>query len=49
MEMAVTGPIEIPINNTHEYTITTYYDNLEESQKNDLGKTFSYSVNRHNL
>ncbi len=40
----VTSVIEIPVNTTHEYTITTYYDSIEESQKADLGKSFSYSV-----
>ncbi len=40
----VTSVIEIPVNTTHEYTITTYYDSIEESQKADLGKSFSYTV-----
>lgn len=44
MEMPVSSVIEIPINTTHNYTITTYYNNLEESQKQDLGKSFSYTV-----
>ena len=44
MEMPVSSVIEIPVNTTHNYTITTYYNNLEESQKQDLGKSFSYTV-----
>ena len=44
MEMPVSSAIEIPVNTTHNYTITTYYNNLEESQKQDLGKSFSYTV-----
>ena len=42
--MPVSGPIEIPVNNTHNYTITTYYNELEENQMQDLGKSFSYTV-----
>ena len=44
MEMPVSSVIEIPVNTTHNYTITTYYNNLEESQLKDLGKSFSYTV-----
>ncbi len=43
-EMPITSVIEIPTNTIHEYTITTYYDSIEESQKQDLGKSFSYTV-----
>ena len=43
-DMPVSGPIEIPVNTTHNYTITTYYNELEESQMQDLGKSFSYTV-----
>ena len=42
--MPVTGPIEIQVNTTHNYTITTYYNELEENQLSDLGKSFSYTV-----
>lgn len=37
-------PIEISVGEEHNYTITTYYNNLEVDQSADKGKTFSYTI-----
>ena len=44
VEMPITVPIEIEEGKTHNYTITTYYNNLDENQEKDLGSTFSYTI-----
>lgn len=44
LPMAVSSVIELPVNTTHNYTITTYYNNLEYDQSTDIGKSFTYSV-----
>ena len=44
MDMPITGVIEMPKEGTHNYTITTYYNTLDENQTKDANKTFSYKV-----
>jgi len=40
----LTNPIEIKTSTTHNYTVTTYYNNLETDQLPDLGAIFSYTI-----
>ena len=37
-------PIEIGVGEEHNYTITTYYNNLDIDQSSDLGESFSYTI-----
>ena len=37
-------PIEIGVDVTHNYTVTTYYDNIDADQSADKGKSFSYKI-----
>ena len=40
----ITSKIEIDKEEVHNYTITTYYNNLDVDQSPDLGKSFSYTI-----
>lgn len=44
VESVVGDKVSIGVGVTHNYTITTYYDNLSNDQKDDKGQTFSYTV-----
>ena len=37
-------PIEIGVGEEHNYTITTYYNNIDGDQSSDLGKSFSFTI-----
>ena len=40
----ITDGIEIGVGETHHYTVTTYYNDLDEDQSPDLGKSFTYTI-----
>ena len=40
----ISESISIASGATHNYTITTYYDNIDADQSADLGKSFSYTI-----
>lgn len=40
----ISDAVAIPINTTHNYTITTYYDRTETDQSPDLEESFSYTI-----
>ena len=40
----ITDGIGIAVGETHHYTVTTYYNDLDEDQSPDLGKSFTYTI-----
>ena len=43
-EATIVKYVSIDVGNTHTYTVTTYYNNLDIDQSADKGKSFSYTI-----
>lgn len=43
-EATIVKYVSIDVGDTHTYTVTTYYNNLDIDQSADKGKSFSYTI-----
>ena len=43
-EATIVKYVSIDVGDTHTYTVTTYYNNLDVDQSADKGKSFSYTI-----